>query len=1649
MQAAMSATGSRRPGDLVNGIPSTALSRSLNDIGNIDVSYETPVSKKQNQNQQHQGYYGGPQQQPPQQQQRQQFYGGHPSNGVPPPNGFYQQQYQGSQEFHNNMYQQHHLQPQQHRNGSSNNISHSRRSSITSNSSTTFNKFLKKGMKFGRSSGGNNSSTVAIDKDDFDDGDGDGDGDGKGTVDFGKEVSFDDIKHIRDRGRYGANNIMALDSTPYIPTILTKTDGAASGLTNTQYRKMLTAQKKQKANAIASQNRSDIDTRAQSLQTNFNPMMMMPQNGGYPRTMSLNSAPMNGGYYQQKGQPQPQPQQQPYMMKGGPGMNPQMNDPFMNGRMAPMRQSAPMVAQQFQQQRQNDPRTMSLQNRPQFQYGPKNGSTTSFGPIPNGVNNGSGYVDQRQFPNDHPGMQPPRAMSLTTRPGMNQMNGGHQYQRMMGGPQSQPQQQPQQKNPRANSLSQLPMVLPLPDNRKRELSPPQSQPQQQTERVSLDPSARLKDTNTQNSSMSDGSDTESKPFKPLSTDPSRSNTKKLNKYDFSSGFDTESEGQSTSNSSEIKSSKLDSLATKSSSTLSDDSSNTNATTMKSIQSQLLSDRKSSPLASKDTIENKNQTTISPTPDSGRFTNSNVKQQERHSILSITSSADHEINRSQKANNSKLYQLADNRTNEQDVFVTAPEFISSPSKPITTVAESNNSNSLSDFAQPNVNYYNSNGNDTDNSSFSSYNSITKSPVNSDDENDNATVTHSSEKLSKKINDINSNTISEKNKNNNNNRTSPSEDTNSHMHKESHYSIDTHSRHSVSDMGSSTRVVSETASQKLSRKPPPVSSNTSGSVTVPIIPNPSPRKSSNSSTFSGLKDSFKSTSSDIKQKTSSIGNTTSNTSSATSTAARLTKPKNFLKKLGFKQKDKKENSTNNNSSNGSMITEDTFNSLYNSDALKSDPIYPTNNMDYTQNKQILPNGRSNAPPPLNLANKKDLPALPIKSPTSDSLMNYRLTVDFKDTLDSGLDLSMFENSPTDEMDTAYSANRPQNNNNKEFDSRNSTPLARQTPQFSETNATPKAAPPPTPTLAPPVLPPREIRYNNPMNDVDSETESEIITNEQSKNSISNETLKPKEKEVKDDVELDSVEITPINNDNLITQAKTDEDKEPLLDESLVEQKPVDIPQAEHKLNHLDEAIAYEINHITDDTYSKTQKNVQALTPTLDNNNSTFDFVGSTPSSKHSSNFDAMSDLRKASDFRDSKTTALDSLPETGDSHPYTSSIKIIEQIEKSQADGKEIDNVIQPVENEMQKGLDNEVLKRNEIENYTISPPSEQERSNSTKKIVASDQDIAYKKISGRPFDHYEKPTFKVPSVPSPKEPSVSETSSTVSTPTIGATQRDNSTETVDGSKIAFTVEQMGIISANSRLLHELQVVTNELADSISRELVLEDKLYSRDTYSEKVSIKSFENINTDSRSQAKEISDLTKELVEERKKRYAAEELCVLANAGESLNSSYKNSELATRIDQLSNELSLTHSKMEILQQDNEDISEQLEKVKQENKVLVNKTIPNLKNTVEMLENRADNSSNENINSSIQQENNKLREKLSVLDKYSSIENQRDALKEELRALKNKNEMDHKIQQNKIHSLEQTITTLKNWNEELSKKLNPDGYSYSSDSQTRN
>ncbi|GME79680.1 unnamed protein product [[Candida] boidinii] len=183
--------------------------------------------------------------------------------------------------------------------------------------------------------------------------------------------------------------------------------------------------------------------------------------------------------------------------------------------------------------------------------------------------------------------------------------------------------------------------------------------------------------------------------------------------------------------------------------------------------------------------------------------------------------------------------------------------------------------------------------------------------------------------------------------------------------------------------------------------------------------------------------------------------------------------------------------------------------------------------------------------------------------------------------------------------------------------------------------------------------------------------------------------------------------------------------------------------------------------------------------------------------------MSDLRKASDIRDSKITngALNSLPETGDFKLYASPNKI-EPIEKTKEIEKEVVNIIPPAENEKQKDLGNELSKGNEIDNYDEEPITSTEQ-DSNKKIAVSDQDIAHKKILGRPFDHYEKPPFNVPSVKSSKELSVSQTSSAVSTPTIGAIQNNNSTETVDGSKIAFTVEQMGIISANSRLLHELQ------------------------------------------------------------------------------------------------------------------------------------------------------------------------------------------------------------------------------------------------------
>ena len=128
----------------------------------------------------------------------------------------------------------------------------------------------------------------------------------------GNSVSFDDIRHIRDRGPYGMTGGKTLDTTPIIPTLGTGGNGSQKNMSNVQYRKQMNHNMKQQlttgaramslagGNPMQQQQQQQPDPRAMSFNSfsnvprsmSLNPNMAMQQ-GGDPRTMSLNNRPQN------------------------------------------------------------------------------------------------------------------------------------------------------------------------------------------------------------------------------------------------------------------------------------------------------------------------------------------------------------------------------------------------------------------------------------------------------------------------------------------------------------------------------------------------------------------------------------------------------------------------------------------------------------------------------------------------------------------------------------------------------------------------------------------------------------------------------------------------------------------------------------------------------------------------------------------------------------------------------------------------------------------------------------------------------------------------------------------------------------------------------------------------------------------------------------------------------------------------------------------------------------------------------------------------------------------------------------------------------------------------------------------------------------
>lgn len=285
-----------------------------------------------------------------------------------------------------------------------------RKASLTSQSNMTMNKFFRRN----KGDGGFDEETGA----DIND------------LTNGSNVSFDDISHIRDRGKYGVNG-PHLDSTPFIPTIGGGV-GSASGksLNNIQYRKQMNHQKKMayasnaRAMSLAGSNpmQQPSDPRAMSL-SSFG-------NGNGPRAMSLNSNGMmaNGPRAMSLNNriPMPPPGNGGYMPQNGP-------------RTMSMRNNGAPLGNGPYMQPTGGPRAMSLTNGPP---GPRAMSLTNGNPM-----------NQQYPPRPHP--QQMQQMQQLNPQQMQQMQQMQHMQQMQQMQQLNPQQYGgyQTMNPNARAMS--------------------------------------------------------------------------------------------------------------------------------------------------------------------------------------------------------------------------------------------------------------------------------------------------------------------------------------------------------------------------------------------------------------------------------------------------------------------------------------------------------------------------------------------------------------------------------------------------------------------------------------------------------------------------------------------------------------------------------------------------------------------------------------------------------------------------------------------------------------------------------------------------------------------------------------------------------------------------------------------------------------------------------------------------------------------------------------------------------------------------------------------------------------------------------------------------------------------------------------------
>lgn len=209
---------------------------------------------------------------------------------------------------------------------------------------------------------------------------------------------------------------------------------------------------------------------------------------------------------------------------------------------------------------------------------------------------------------------------------------------------------------------------------------------------------------------------------------------------------------------------------------------------------------------------------------------------------------------------------------------------------------------------------------------------------------------------------------------------------------------------------------------------------------------------------------------------------------------------------------------------------------------------------------------------------------------------------------------------------------------------------------------------------------------------------------------------------------------------------------------------------------------------------------------------------------------------------------------------------------------------------------------------------------------------------------------------------------------------------------FTPEQYGLLNDNTQLLQELELVTTELASSVSREIALEGDLRKRsksmsrgnssvgkkqdsdcnepdltvtdtgDNETSKGSAKNDSEIEIDAQSKtpsqyAATITSLTKQLNEERKKRYLIEGILLKFQESpggaefqdDLLDEKKKVSQLTDQLNNIKESVNLHKTEKDLLEVENTALKLEIEELQRKYGNMEREVVPRLKNQVEMLE----------------------------------------------------------------------------------------------------